>query len=540
VTHDRVFEETPSALLELFVIMGNRAEIEGVRASTIRLISANLHRIDDRFRADPEVTRLFMDLLRSTEHLFSQLRRMERYGILGAYLPEFGRVIGQMQFDLFHVYTVDAHTLQVVRNMRRFRYRNQEQKFPIAAHIHRRLPKVELLYIAGLYHDIAKGMGGDHSELGVDIARNFCARHDLGTWDTNLVCWLVKNHLVMSATAQRKDIFDPEVVHEFAIFVGDQVRLDYLYALTVADINATNSTLWNSWRASLMSQLYLDTKRMLRQGLEKVVDKSEYIAEVRNHAIERLSEHGLTSEEILQLWDSVDEDYFVRESVSDIVWHTLAIRKHGESEEPLILIQNDFSERYNTGATHIFIHALQEEALFAASVTAFDNLDLNIVDARIASSGSGVTFDTFVVLDSKGNPIGDDPAKLERIRKALLEQIAHKGKFKARTNRRTPRLLKQFDVKTEVSISNDLINDLTMLEVTTPDRPGLLSVVANIFIELGIVLQSAKITTLGERVEDVFYIVDQNHQAIRNQALCETLQKRLCEELDHHVQKVVA
>ena len=540
VVNDQVFAAEPSSLLEMFVILANDAGIQGVRAATIRLAMSHVYLIDDNFRHDPKVTRLFLDLLKSSEHLFSQLRRMERYGILGAYLPEFGRVIGQMQFDLFHVYTVDAHTLQVVRNMRRFRYKNQEQKFPIAAHIHQRLPKIELLYIAGLYHDIAKGRGGDHSELGVEVATDFCQRHGLGTWDTNLVCWLVKNHLTMSATAQRKDISDPDVIQEFALLVQDQVRLDYLYALTVADINATNTTLWNSWRASLMRQLYVDTKRMLRLGPENQVDRSEYIADNQTHAIERLAEHGLSAAEVRAIWGSVDADYFVRESISDIVWHTLAIQHHDPSKGPLILIRNDDSSRGDGGATHIFIHGPQRQSLFVASVTAFDVLGLNIVDARIAASAEGFTFHSFVVLDEKGRPVGDQKPRLDKIEKVLREHLAHQGKFKPNSNRRTPRLLKQFSVKTEVTISNDINNNQTILEVVAPDRPGLLSIIANIFVDLEIDLLSAKITTLGERVEDIFYIVNQDNQAIRNQALCETLQRRICEELDHHVQQVVA
>jgi [protein-PII] uridylyltransferase len=540
VIHNQVFNQEPSALLEMFVILANDANIQGVRASTIRLVTASLHLIDDDFRNDPNVTKLFLDLLRSKEHLFSQLRRMERYGILGTYLPEFGMVIGQMQFDLFHVYTVDAHTLQVVRNMRRFRYKNQEQEFPIAAHIHARLPKIELLYIAGLYHDIAKGRGGDHSELGVQVATDFCKRHGLGTWDTNLVCWLVKNHLTMSSTAQRKDISDPEIIQEFALLVQDQVRLDYLYALTVADINATNTTLWNSWRASLMRQLYMDTKRMLRLGPENMVDRADYIADTQNHAIDRLQEHNLGRVDVLSIWGSVEEDYFVRESVSDIVWHTLAIRDHGATAQSLILIRDDISSRLDEGATHIFIHGPQRQSQFAATASAFDVLGLNIVDARNAASSEGVTFNTFIVLDEHGKPIGTQKTRLEEIERVLLEHLTRQDRFKPRHGRRTPRLLKQFSVKTYVNISNDVNADQTIVEVVAADRQGLLSIIANIFVDLDIELVSAKITTLGERVEDIFYVVNADNKAIRDASMCDKLQQRICEELDHHVQQVVA
>lgn len=538
VTSPDVFRRYPPALMEIFVLLGQHKTIEGTRASTIRLIRQHLDLIDDDFRTDRVVTGMFLELLKNSEQLFSTLRRMERYGILGAYLPEFGRVIGQMQFDLFHIYTVDAHTLQVVRNMRRFRYRDQEQRFPIAAHIYPRLPKIELLFIAGLYHDIAKGQGGDHSHLGETVAAEFCERHHLGKWDTNLVCWLVRHHLDMSYTAQRKDISDPEVIREFALLVQDQVRLDYLYTLTVADINATNPQLWNSWRASLMRQLYVETKKMLRHGLENSVDRAEYIIENQNHALERLAEHDMDQDEVLRIWEDVDDDYFVRESVSDIVWHTLAIRDHDLSKGPLILIRDDVSTRADEGATHIFIYTTREESLFVSTVTALDLMNVDVVDARIAGSKDNV-YDTFIVLESDGTPVGDNPSRIEKIRRTLIKHIQANDEFKAPANRRTPRVLKQFDFRTEVTISNDVNNEHTVLEVVTPDRPGLLAIIANIFQGMDIVVQSAKITTLGERVEDVFYIADRNNEPISNPEVCETLRTRLCERLDHHVQEVL-
>jgi [protein-PII] uridylyltransferase len=540
VTGVDVFINHPPAMLELFVIVANDASIQGIRSSTVRLIQESIHLIDDDFRHNSEVNELFLQLLRSKDHLFSQLRRMERLGLLDAYLPAFTNTIGQMQFDLFHIYTVDAHTLQVIRNMRRFRYKNQEQKFPIAAHIHPRLPKIELLYISGLYHDIAKGMGGDHSQLGVDIAVDFCKRHSLSTWDTNLVAWLVKNHLVMSGTAQRKDISDPEVIREFALFVADQVRLDYLYALTVADINATNPTLWNSWRASLMHQLYLETKRQLREGLENYVDRSHYISENQNHAIARLIEHGLEKQQIIDTWGNVDDDYFVRESIADIVWHTVGIHAHGNQTEPLILIRNDVSSRWDEGATHVFIHTTKRSTLFVATISAFDSLGLNIVDARIAESDTGHAFYTFIVLDADDEPVAEKGGRMDKIRSTLIKCISTDHVAISGSRRRTPRMLKQFDFKTEIVLSHDESAHQTILQVTTPDRPGLLSIVADIFLELGIQVQSAKITTLGERVEDVFYIVDENNQPLGDESICLELEQQIAEKLDQHVKEDAA
>ncbi len=540
VTSDDTFLQNPASLLEMFVILGNSDRIEGVRASTIRLIRRNVHLIDENFRNDQEAAGLFMALLGSENHLFTQLRRMARYGILGAYLPEFERVIGQMQFDLFHTYTVDAHTLQVVRNMRRFRYKNQEQRFPIAAHIHHRLPRVELLYVAGLYHDIAKGQGGDHSELGVEVARDFCKRHALGTWDTNLVCWLVRHHLVMSKTAQRKDIQDPAVIHEFAMLVKSQVRLDYLYALTVADINATNPTLWNSWRASLMSQLYLETKRVLRQGLESPVDREHYIVETRNHALERLTERQLQEADVLELWEKVDDDYFIRESVNDIVWQTEAIIRHTPDSTPLILIRDDISRRRgDEGSTNIFIYMSFFETLFVSIVTTLDQLGLNIVDARIPASRNDRSFYTFVVLESNGQPVGDKPARIDQIRQTLLKNLRPGAAIPSPVNKRTPRLLKQFRWQTEVSITTDRQGEYSILEIVASDRPGLLATIAGIFSELDITLLNARITTLGERVEDVFHLSTAEGRPINDIQLQNELKQRVRDELDEPSEQAV-
>jgi [protein-PII] uridylyltransferase len=537
VTSESVFADEPSALLEMFVIVGSDESIGGFRASTIRLARHHVYLIDTHFRENPKNAELFMTLLGSTNHLFTQLRRMGRWGILGAYLPEFGRIIGQMQFDLFHIYTVDAHTLQVVRNMRRFRYKNNEQKFPIAAHIHPRLPRIDLLYIAGLYHDIAKGMGGDHSELGIEIADAFCKRHKLATWDTNLVRWLVQNHLVMSTTAQRKDIQDPEIIHEFARFVGEQVRLDYLYALTVADINATNPTLWNGWRASLMEQLYSETKKALRHGLENPIDRNEYIQDVQLQALDKLKEHKIDSSLVRLMWNQVDEDYFVRERVSDIVWHADAILEQDVSDEPIILIRDDISRRSDAGFTQIFIHTHDRKDLFVSIVTAINQLNLSIVDARIATSANGLTFNTFTVLENDGQPVGEKPTRIRKIRTTITDFLAQ-DEINFKSNRRIPRLLKQFKQKTRVNLSPAPNHDATSLEVTTPDRPGLLAVLAKVFVEVGISLISAKITTLGERVEDVFYITDQSGSPITDPASIAHITDRICETIDHHVEQV--
>ncbi|WP_308366844.1 MULTISPECIES: [protein-PII] uridylyltransferase [unclassified Microbulbifer] len=537
VTQTRVFEEQPSALLEIFVLMAENPDIQGVRASTIRLIREHRHLIDDKFRSTPANAELFMQLLRSPRGLSTQLSRMTRYGVLGRYLPEFGRVTGQMQHDLFHIYTVDAHTLQVVRNMRSFRSPEAWQKFPIAAEILSRLRKPELLYIAGLYHDIAKGRGGDHSKLGVVDADAFCRRHQLSGRDSRLVCWLVEKHLLMSAVSQKQDITDPEVVHDFARTVGDREHLDYLYALTVADINATNPELWNSWRASLMRQLYQATRRALRRGLENPIDREEIIEETRGQARSMLRAMGLPMASVENIWAQMGEDYFVRESADNITWHTAAIHQlhsaseKGERRDTLVLTRNSGPGEHD-GATEVFVYTPDRANVFAAVVTGLDMLNLDIHDARLYSSASGYTVDTFYVLDESGQPLLDEPHQLEQIRKTLQEELALVEDYSKVIQRRTPRRLKMFELATRASITTEPGDQYSTLEITSADRPGLLARIARIFITHDLRLHNARISTLGERVEDTFHITDAAGEPLLDEAASRELEENICRELD--------
>lgn len=530
VTSEDVFKRYPSALLEIFVLLGDHPEVTEVRASTIRLIMQHAVLIDDNFRNDIRNKSLFMELLRCRTALFSSLRRMKRYGILGRYIPAFGAIIGKMQYDLFHIYTVDAHTLLVLKNMRRFRYPEVEERFPVVAKVAKNLPKIELLYIAGLFHDIAKGRGGDHSELGAVDAHDFCIEHGLGKWDANLVAWLTQQHLVMSVTAQKKDVSDPDVINEFAKKVGDIVHLDYLYALTVADICATNPTLWNSWRASLLRQLYTQTKRALRRGLVNPIDKQEWIIENRASALELLEDQQIGSSEAEGVWDSLGDDYFLRESAKDIAWHTTALLRHGPDAGPLVLVRENHSEPYD-GATQIFVYTRDLPNLFAATVAALDQLHLTVMDARIITSNNGFSLDTYIVLDENGDRIADS-SRLAHIGNELRQSLARPDQFPVLVQRRLPRQLKHFDVRTQVNLSNDLVHQRTVVEVITLDRPGLLARVGRIFMEHGVNLQNARIATLGERAEDVFFLTDAAQQPLSDPELCERLCAALREQLD--------
>lgn len=529
--NDDVFDTTPSALLEVFLLCANLDESEGIAGPTIRQIRNHRHLIDDAFRADQDNRNTFLAILSSPNKMARQLRRMARYGILGMYLPEFGRIVGQMQHDLFHAYTVDAHTLEVVKNTRRFLYPDFELRFPVSSRVARRLRKPVLLYIAALYHDIGKGRGGDHSELGAVDAERFCHDHGLDKRDTELVVWLVRNHLVMSAVSQRKDISDPDVIQQFAEHVGDQENLDYLFTLTVADINATNPTLWNAWRGSLLRQLYTETRRALQRGLDNPVDKQAWIDRSRRAASEILEDRGFTVDELDDLWQQRGEDYFLRERAEDIAWHTESIAGHHQRDKPLVLIRNIVDSTV-ANTTQIFIHARSHVQLFSTICAELEQLDLSVHDARIYNANDGMSLDTFFVLGSDGKPLDGDGIRLKLIKEQLTECLAGGPDGPQFVQRRTPRRVKSFSVPTETNMFLDDIKQVSVLVVSTPDRPGLLARIGEIFVEFNIELQAAKIQTLGERVEDVFFITDAEHQPITDASVCQVIQQAICQELD--------
>ena len=526
---DDVFKANPANLLRIFVLIANDDRIEGIAPETLRLLRSANHLIDTDFRANTENQGLFMKLMQSPHGLTKQLRRMSAHGILGRYLPEFGAIMGQMQFDLFHAFTVDAHTLEVVANTRRFMRADYTDKFPVSTRIAQRLRKPSLLYIAALYHDIGKGRGGDHSELGAVDAHGFCQRHGLDARDTELVVWLVKNHLVMSSVSQRKDISDPDEILKFASHVATEERLDYLYTLTVADIHGTNPELWNAWRSSLLRQLYTETRRALRRGLENPLARNDVVEATRKAAADLLEYRGFLTEDLDQIWASRGVDYFLRERPEDIAWHTEAIADHNNVNKPLVLVRQS-TDSPIANATQIFVHAPDKPDLFARMCAELEMLDLSINDARIYSGTDGATLDTFFVLQADGHPIPGDENTLEGIRRGL--QKALENDQRRSISRRTSRQMKSFLMPTETDIQQDNDRRWTVLEVATPDRPGLLARIGQIFIDHAIALQAAKIQTLGERVEDVFFLTERGGGQITDTERLTSLQNAIETALD--------
>lgn len=535
VTHVKVFKNNPSALMEIFVLISKNPFIKGMHATTIRLIRESRGLIDQKFRDDPKIKSLFLLLFKIEKGLVRQLKRMKRYGILGLYLPEFGKITGQMQHDLFHRYTVDAHTLLVMNNIRRFRRDDAHKEFPLAAKVIGNIEQPELLYIAALYHDIGKGRGGDHSILGAVDAEFFCKNHGLSGRETRLITWLIKKHLLMSYVSQKRDTSDPDVIYDFALQMGDISHLNYLYALTVADMCGTNPNIWNSWRASLMRQLYTDTKRALRQGLENTVDQPAIIEETKEKSIEFLALQNITKDCATAIWCNMPDDYFVRETSRDISWQTEAIECH-KSNDPLILIRDSEKQSWE-GATQIFVRVKNTKNVFLAAATALAQLGLNIQDARLYNTEDGYTIDTFYVLDENFQALKQDPERRNKILSTLKAELLLVDEYSTIVHRRTPRQLKQFATPTRTCIHSDPNNLVSVLEVVSPNRHALLATIGHVFLDLDIHIQNAKISTLGERVEDIFFITDANNKPLSDPDLCSKLQQQICQKLDRQVEK---
>jgi [protein-PII] uridylyltransferase len=530
----KLFDHTPNAMLEVFYTMANDDTLKGVRANTVRALRDHRHAIDDAFRADPDNTRTFIAIIRHPNHVVRELERMMRYGILGQYIPEFGDIIGHMQHDLFHSYTVDQHSFRAVKFMRHLRFGVEKQLFPLASKLIHNIPKKEILYIAALLHDVGKALPGEHEITGAEIAQQFCIQHGLSQKDTDLITWLVTNHLLFSQASQRIDFADPDAIHHLATQIGTTRHLEHLFVFSVADIYSTNKTLWTSWRAEQMRTLYRETASVLRKGLDTPIDKDEWVKETQDAVIERMIDHGYSKEDLLKLWDNPGDEYFLRESVDTLVWHSVALFKHGNSEKPLVLIGNTSNEA-NEGATQIFIFMKNQPHLFAAMTAALDQLHLNIQDARIITSSNNNALDTYIVLDETGNPITEVP-RLEKIQKTLENILDNTSDFPDLIQRRTSRMLKQFDFKPSVFMSNDPFTKRSLLEVIAPDRPGLLARMGQIFMDFDLVLETAKILTEGEKVDDIFYLTDKSGEPISDPEICAQLQTAVIAELTEQVE----
>lgn len=515
-----VFKKNPEALIEIFILLQSNPECEGVHATTIRLIRENLHLINDEFRSNPKINALFIKFIRKQQGVTHQLRRMNVYGVLAAYIPAFAQIVGRMQYDLYHAYTVDTHTLFVIRNLRRFSVAEYEHEFPLCSEIHSGIKKPELLYLAGLFHDIAKGRGGDHAELGSKDALHFCLQHNLPREDAKLVSTLVKLHLMMSMTAQRKDISDPEVILDFAETIGDPKILDHLYLLTVADIRGTNPNQWNNWKDSLLKELYFKTRKVLEnpdlayQNIHKIVEKN------KQESCDLLTKQNMDLKLLESYCNTLPDEYFIQHTADEVAWHMKGVVD--SNSDSTVLVQQ--SSRYKT--TEIFVFTDAKNHVIHRVATVLDNLGLTVLSARLFISSDAHTFDTFIVQEQDGSPISLTQ-RYNEIVDGISACLNPENRPSSSRNQSIKRQLKSFETETVIEFTQDFTNHHTILEIISRDQAGLLSAITQVLVDHKVNITRANITTLGEKINDVFFISDFNNEPITDEILLNNISNDL-------------
>jgi [protein-PII] uridylyltransferase len=497
IAHDKVFEDTPSAMLEIFLLLEQHGELKGMTARTQRALWHARFRIDDSFRRDPQNRELFLQILKAPKGITHALRNMNQLSILGRYLPAFRRIIGQMQHDLFHVYTVDQHILMVLRNVRRFAIPEHSHEYPFCSQLMANFPQPWLIYIAALFHDIAKGRGGDHSELGKMDAQRFCSDHGLSTDDTELVVFLVEHHLQMSHVAQKQDLSDPDVIRAFVKVVKDERHLTALYLLTVADIRGTSPKVWNAWKGKLLEDLYRMSLRVL--GGEAPSPDRE-LQKRQQEAIAALRLHGLSADAHEALWKTLDVGYFLRHDASEIAWQTRVLCEHVDSDNPVVRCRLGLIGE----GLQVVVYLRDRPDLFARICSYFDRKNFSILDAKVQTTRTGYALDTFLVSEPT---FADNYRELITLIEHELKQwLTSDDALPPPAKARLSRLSRTFPITPTVHLQPDERGQYHLLSVSASDRTGLLYSIASVLARYKVNLHTAKITTLGERVEDVFLV----------------------------------
>jgi [protein-PII] uridylyltransferase len=513
IAADDTFERTPSAMLEIFLLMTQRSALKGMTARATRALWHARFRIDAAFRQDPANRALFLQILQSPSGIVHALRRMNNLSILGRYLPNFRLIVGQMQHDLFHAYTVDQHILMVVRNMRRFTMTEHAHEYPFCSQLIANFPRSWLLYLAALFHDIAKGRGGDHSKLGMADAEEFCREHGMSEEDTGLIVFLVENHLLMSQVAQKQDMSDPDVIEAFARAVGDERRLTALYLLTVADIRGTSPKVWNAWKGKLLEDLYRVTLRVLGG---QIYSADSLLKNRQEDALATLRLFGLAPDAHEALWRQLDVAWFLRHDASDIAWQTRALHDRVDSAKPVITCRlAPIGE-----GLQVTVYLRDQPDLFARICSYFDRKNFSILDAKIHTTRHGYALDTFLVTEqSFANNYRDIISLIEH---ELCGVLSSPGPLPAPAKGRLSRLSRTFPVQPTVDLRPDDRGQYYLLSVAANDRTGLLYAIANVLTKYRVNLHTAKIMTLGERVEDVFLFDGPLLASARSQIQLET------------------
>jgi [protein-PII] uridylyltransferase len=513
MAEDDTFQKTPSAMLEIFVLMTERPSLKGMTSRTMRALWHERFLIDAQFRADPVNRALFLRILQAPVGIIHALRRMNDLSILGRYLPNFRKIVGQMQHDLFHVYTVDQHILMVVRNMRRFSMAEHAHEYPFCSQLMANFPQPWVLYLAALFHDIAKGRGGDHSKLGMADTEQFCREHGMSDEETELAVFLVENHLTMSQVAQKQDLSDPDVIQAFAKLVGDERHLTALYLLTVADIRGTSPKVWNAWKAKLLEDLYRITLRVL--GGEPHSADHE-LKNRQQEALATLRLYGLQPDAHEALWQQLDVAYFLRHDASDIAWQTRALYDRLNSDKPVVKCRlAPIGE-----GLQIAVYIKDQPDLFARICSYFDRKNFSILDAKIHTTRHGYALDTFLVTEqSFANSYRDIISLIEH---ELCGLLTTPEPLPSPSQGRLSRLSRTFPIQPTVDLRPDERGQYYLLSVAANDRTGLLYSIANVLTKYKINLHTAKVMTLGERVEDVFLIDGAALNNARHQIQLET------------------
>ncbi|MDB5775266.1 MAG: [protein-PII] uridylyltransferase [Herbaspirillum sp.] len=520
IAADDLFETNPSAMLEVFLCMSEHPELKGMTARTMRALWHARGRIDAAFRQNPQNRALFMRIVQAKQGITHALRRMNDNSILGLYLPNFKDIVGQMQHDLFHVYTVDQHILMVVRNVRRFCMSEHAHEYPFCSQLIADFAQPWVLYLAALFHDIAKGRGGDHSTLGTVDARQFCKHHGVSEENTDLIVFLVEHHLSMSHVAQKQDLSDPDVIMQFAAMVKDERHLTALYLLTVADIRGTSPKVWNAWKGKLLEDLYRMTLRVLGG------DTPSPDRELRNRqqeAIKTLRLYGLPEHAHEALWRQLDIAYFLRHDASDIAWHARSFYERIDSADPLVKCRvAPIGE-----GVQVAVYAKDQTDLFARICSYFDEKNFSILDAKIHTTRNGYALDSFLITAPLYAKNYRDIVNL--IEHELSAMLKTYGPLPPPGKGRLSRLSRNFPISPTVDLRPDERGQFYLLSISANDRTGLLYGISSILARHRVNVHTAKIMTLGERVEDVFLVDGPSLNNARNQIQLETdLLQTLC------------
>lgn len=499
IVDENVFSRHPERMLTAFLRMAEHPELLGMSPRTLRGLWHTRTRIDDAYRRDPVNRACFLELLQQPRGVLHELRRMNQFGVLGRYLPNFGKIVGQMQHDLFHVYTVDQHILQVLRNLRRFMAAEFTHEYPLCSELIADFPRPWVLYIAALFHDIAKGRGGDHSELGAVDVEKFCFDHGIDGEDRELIIWLVRHHLQMSTVAQKQDITDPDIICSFSQLVGDERHLTGLYLFTVADIRGTSPKVWNTWKGQLLEQLFKSTCRALLTG--GVVPVKQGLIEDRQQQALRLLRYFALPDSVQErLWKQLDAVYFLRHNPEEIAWHTRALHYRTRVEEPVVKAR---LSPQGCGL-EVMVYTRDQRDLFARVVGFFSRAGYSIVEAKIHTTRHGYALDSFNLLDLSDRD--GDRSMISYIEHELTARLTLQSPPEAPGGGRLSRQVKNFPIQPTVAIEADEKGQYYVLSIGAADRPGLLYNIAMIIASHGANLHTAKISTLGERVEDTFLI----------------------------------